>query len=155
MSERVFRCSGCCSLGGKGRLIGVYMAGALFALAWWFFVDGLCTSEPGLVGFEDWVGGILATLGMIVVNLIDKEALRGTDYDDRVPWRARLFLFIGFALMAGGFAGSVTVLVVKYTTKMDPVPYVGITDVVQTSLIMFSTAVLWLSQKDDDRLVLW
>ncbi|ORX60436.1 UPF0220-domain-containing protein [Hesseltinella vesiculosa] len=150
MSDRVFRCRGCCSLGDKGRLLGVYAAGALFAIAWWLFIDGLCTSESGLAGIEDWAGGIAATFGMIVINLIDKETLRGTDYDDRVPWRARLFLFFGFAFMAGGFAGSVAVLVVKYATKMDPVPYLGITDVAQTSLVMISTAVLWLSQSSEE-----
>ena len=46
---------------------------------------------------------------MIVINLIDKDRVRGEDGfgDSRAVWRARLFLFIGFALMAGGLAGSV------------------------------------------------
>jgi hypothetical protein len=43
------------------------------------------------------------------VNLIDKDRVRGEESygDPRAVWRARLFLFIGFALMAGGLAGSV------------------------------------------------
>jgi hypothetical protein len=45
---------------------------------------------------------------MLVVNFIDKDRIRGEEYgDSRAVWRARLFLFIGFALMAGGLAGSV------------------------------------------------
>ena len=46
---------------------------------------------------------------MIVINLIDKDRVQGhEDFGDaRAVWRARLFLFIGFALMAGGLAGSV------------------------------------------------
>lgn len=46
---------------------------------------------------------------MIVVNLIDKDRVRGEEGfgDSRAVWRARVFLFIGFALMAGGLAGSV------------------------------------------------
>ncbi|KAI8096970.1 uncharacterized protein BX664DRAFT_325299 [Halteromyces radiatus] len=148
----VFVCKGCFSFGGKGRTIGVYSAGALFAMAWWIFVDGLCTSETGLAGFEDWAGGITTTFGLIVISLIDKEALRGTDYDDHIPWRARLFLFLGFAFMAGGLAGSVAVLVVKYTSHMiePPVPYLGVADVLQTCLLMTSAAVLWVSQKETD-----
>lgn len=68
------------------------------------------------MSFSDWTPGICATLGMIVVNLIDKQMLRsdsdeGSSWDGSwgggVAWRARLFLFIGFALMAGGLAGSV------------------------------------------------
>jgi hypothetical protein len=46
---------------------------------------------------------------MLVVNLIDKDRVRGEDGfgDSSAIWRARLFLFISFALMAGGLAGSV------------------------------------------------
>ena len=46
---------------------------------------------------------------MLVVNLIDKDRVRGDEgfQDPKAVWRARLFLFIGFALMAGGLAGSV------------------------------------------------
>ena len=46
---------------------------------------------------------------MLVVNLIDKDRVRGEEGfgDSRAVWRARLFLFISFALMAGGLAGSV------------------------------------------------
>jgi hypothetical protein len=45
---------------------------------------------------------------MIIINLIDKDRIKGDDYGSAdAVWRARLFLFIGFALMAGGLAGSV------------------------------------------------
>jgi len=45
---------------------------------------------------------------MLIINLIDKDRIRGDDYGDSTAvWRARLFLFIGFAFMAGGLAGSV------------------------------------------------
>ncbi|KAI9274547.1 hypothetical protein BDA99DRAFT_497864 [Phascolomyces articulosus] len=141
----------CC--GTKGRQFGVYFAGMLFALGWWMFVDGLSFSSilpdrKAYAGFEDWAPGIVTTLGMFIVSLIDKEALRGSTFDEGIPWRARLFLFMGFAMMAGGFAGSVSVLVVKYIMHdLEPIDsYVGICAVVQCGLIMLSTAVLWISQ---------
>lgn len=48
-------------------------------------------------------------MGFFVINMIDKDRIRGEEGfgDSRAVWRARLFLFIGFALMAGGLAGSV------------------------------------------------
>jgi hypothetical protein len=60
------------------------------------------------VSFVDWIPGICSLLGYLVVNLIDKDRIRGDEGfgDSRAVWRARLFLFIGFALMAGGLAGS-------------------------------------------------
>ena len=61
------------------------------------------------VTFLDWLPGICSLLGMLVINLIDKDRVQGhEDFGDaRAVWRARLFLVIGFALMAGGLAGSV------------------------------------------------
>jgi hypothetical protein len=48
---------------------------------------------------------------MLIINVIDKDRIRGDDYgDSSAVWRARLFLFIGFAFMAGGLAGSVVSL---------------------------------------------
>ena len=70
------------------------------------------------VTFLDWLPGICSLLGMLVVNLIDKDRVQGNEDfgDSRAVWRARLFLFIGFALMAGGLAGSV----VRYLTLLFP-----------------------------------
>jgi len=61
-------------------------------------------------------------------------------------------LFLGFALMAGGLAGSVTVLVLKYVVHGYPFPtlYFGIANVVANGLIMLSSVVLWVSQNMED-----
>jgi len=56
---------------------------------------------PVHVTFVDWIPGICSLLGYLVINLIDKNRIRGDEGlgDLRAVWRA---LFIGFALMAGG-----------------------------------------------------
>ncbi|KAJ2962521.1 hypothetical protein NQZ79_g2353 [Umbelopsis isabellina] len=102
-------------LGEKQRAVGVYAAGAFFAIGWWAFIDAitLASKDPFKqvnIGFEDWISGILTTLGMLVINLIDKSSLHGETFSysgDSLVWKARLFLFVGFALIAGGLAGSV------------------------------------------------
>ncbi|KAJ7835434.1 hypothetical protein B0H14DRAFT_3871053 [Mycena olivaceomarginata] len=88
--------------------------------------------------FVDWIPGICSLLGFLVINLIDKDRVRGEDSfgDSRAVWRARLFLFLGFALMAGGFAGSVTVLF----------KYYGYANVGQNVALMISVIVLWMAQ---------
>lgn len=80
---------------------------------------------------------------MIVVNLIDKSVLAeaggfggfssGASWGgDSIQWRARLFLFVGFALLAGGLAGSITVLTIKYiiTSLPDTYDWYGFANVV-------------------------
>ena len=67
------------------------------------------TEAPVHVTFVDWIPGICSLLGYLIINLIDKDRIRGDVGfgDSSAVWRARLFLFIGFAFMAGGLAGSV------------------------------------------------
>jgi len=96
-----------------------------FALANWAFIDAVVLSAhahapwgppdapeappPVHVNFVDWVPGICSLLGYMIINLIDKDRVRGDESfgDSRAVWRARVVLFVGFALMAGGLAGSV------------------------------------------------
>lgn len=84
--------------------------------------DAPYDTVPVHVAFVDWLPGILSIFGLLIVNLIDKERLIGDGGafgDGGLVWRARLFLFMGFALMAGGLAGSV----VRPPTN----PFLGIT----------------------------
>ena len=62
------------------------------------------------IKFVDWVPCICSALGMLVINLIEKTRLSADSFSYSgagVAWKARLVLFLGFALMAGGLAGSV------------------------------------------------
>jgi hypothetical protein len=46
---------------------------------------------------------------MLVINSIDKARLSADSFSysgNGVAWKAKLVLFLGFALMAGGLAGS-------------------------------------------------
>lgn len=93
---------------------------------------------------------------MLVINSIEKSRLNAESFSysggPSVAWKARLVLFLGFALMAGGLAGSVAVLVLKYIVEQYEFEtmYFGIANVVANSLVMLSSAVLWVSQNMED-----
>jgi len=75
------------------------------------------------------------------INSIDKSRLSGDSYGytgTGVAWKARAILFVGFAFMAGGLAGSVTVLVLKYLIHDYPFPTLGfgVSNVVANALVM-------------------
>ncbi|KAI8318387.1 UPF0220-domain-containing protein [Martensiomyces pterosporus] len=135
------------------RDFGTYASGALFTLGWWFFVDGLVTARtteefPVKFGFEDWIPGILCTLGMLITNSIDLSLLRDDGFgygSSGLAGKAKLTLFIGIALLAGGVAGSIAILAIKYIVpQVDAsVMYIGFTNVIQTSSILLSSIVLW------------
>ena len=130
------------------RTAGVYLAGALvppsyftracnsmmliqvqqFSLGFFFFVDASTYSHSHLNGgnihikFVDWIPGICSALGMLVINSIEKTRLSADSYSysgTGVAWKARLVLFLGFALMAGGLAGSVVLLSFAISSPVD------------------------------------
>jgi len=88
---------------------------AQFSLGFFFFIDASAYSHSRNasdvhINFVDWIPGICSVLGMLVINSIDKSRLSADSFSysgNGVAWKARLVLFLGFALMAGGLAGSV------------------------------------------------
>ena len=99
------------------------------------------SDPPTHITFVDWIPGICSALGMLVINSIDKSRLSADSFSysgNGVAWKARLVLFLGFALLAGGLAGSVTVLVLKYVVReyVWPTLWMGVGNVVANGLVM-------------------
>lgn len=99
--------------------------------------------------FIDWIPAIFSALGMLIVNSIDKTRLSADNFSysgDGVAWKARVVLFMGFAAMAGGLAGGVTVMVLKYIVPSYPFPtlWFGVANVIANTLVSLRYAVLLL-----------
>jgi len=130
-------------------------------LGFFFFIDAAAYSHSSKNGsdlhinFVDWIPGICSALGMLVINSIDKSRLSADSFSysgNGVAWKARLVLFLGFALLAGGLAGSVTVMVLKYVVQdaVWPTLWFGVGNVIANTCIMLSSAVLWVAQNMED-----
>lgn len=87
-----------------------------FSLGLFFLIDASAYSASPRNGstvhvkFVDWIPGICSALGMLVINSIEKSRLSADSFSysgTGVAWKARFVLFLGFALLAGGLAGSV------------------------------------------------
>jgi len=68
---------------------------------------------------------------MLFINSIEKTRLAADSFSysgSGVAWKARVVLFLGFAFLAGGLAGGVCVLVLKYVVPSVPWPtmYMGV-----------------------------
>ncbi|CAG8570179.1 24415_t:CDS:2 [Cetraspora pellucida] len=141
------------------RGIALYVAGILFGIGWWGFICALI--YPAIdnhkdnifsaISFEDYICGILSTIGMIIASSVDRSILNDGVYlhSTKVLWKARLLLFLGFTLLACGLCGSVAVFVFKYTLdgmKVDRF-YFGIAIIAQNACIMISSIALLISQR--------
>jgi hypothetical protein len=107
------------------------------------------------ISFIDWIPLICSALGMLVINSIEKSRLSADSFSysgNGVAWKARTVLFLGFALLAGGLAGSITVMVLKYVSEGYDYKtmYMGVANVVSNGLVMLSSVALWVSQNMED-----
>jgi len=142
------------------RSAGVYTAGALFSLSFFILLDASVWSKNKNasdihMNFVDWLPLIFSSLGMLIINSIEKTRLSADSYSysgNGVAWKARVVLFLGFASLAGGMAGGVTVLVLKYVVPgaVWPTLYMGVANCMANGLVMLSSVVLWISQNMED-----
>src|SRR3954469_5586362 len=93
------------------------------------------------INFIDWLPLIFSSLGMLIINSIEKTRLSADSFSysgSGVAWKARVVLFLGFASLAGGMAGGVTVLVLKYVVSgtVWPTLYMGVANVLANGLVM-------------------
>lgn len=95
--------------------------------------------------FIDWIPVIFSVLGMLIVNSIDKTRLSEDSYSggDGAAWKARVVLFMGFAAIAGGLAGGVTVMVLKYFVPQYTFPtlWFGVANVIANILVSLRYAI--------------
>lgn len=146
----------------SARSLGVYASGALFSLAFFSILDASVWSKSAHNGsdihvtFIDWLPLIFSALGMLIINSIEKTRLSADSYSysgNGVAWKARVVLFLGFASLAGGVAGGIAVLVLKYIIVEDVgarTVMMGTSNVISNGLVMLSTVVLWISQNMED-----
>ena len=92
------------------------------------------------IAFTDWLPLIFSTLGMLIINSVEKQRLSSDSWSysgSGVAWKARVVLFLGFAALAGGMAGCVTVFVLKFIVKGVAMPALGmgIENVVANALV--------------------
>lgn len=149
------------------RTLGVYLSGIFYALGVWLFLDAVLFSKhvngsDVHLTFIDWIPIICSTLGMLIVNSIEKNRLMqlngshgafANDMNDQMAWQARSVLFLGFALLAGGLAGSIVVLIIKFLVKdytSYPTVGMGINNVLGNGFIVLSCIVLWIAQTVED-----
>ncbi|ANB13133.1 Vps68p [Sugiyamaella lignohabitans] len=165
MSERLFRFYLPRISSTTLRAGGVYLAGALYSAGFYAMLDSALFSSHGNastvhVKFADWLPFILSSLGMLVINTVEKSRLTSESfsfgssdgYSSSADWQAKVILFLGFALLAGGLSGSVVVLILRYVVPNYPMPTIGmgISNVVSNAAVTLSCISLWLAQNLED-----
>ncbi|KAI1814762.1 UPF0220-domain-containing protein [Poronia punctata] len=143
------------------RNAGIYSAGGLFSLAFYVLIDAAVWSHSPLnssdvhVTFIDWLPFIFSSLGMIIINSVEKARLSADSFSysgSGVAWKARVVLFLGFAALAGGMAGAGVVFALKFAVQgvKWPMLGMGVENIVANALVGVSATILWVSQNMED-----
>lgn len=104
-----------------------------YSLAFYVMLDAAVWSKSANasdvhVKFVDWLPLVFSSLGMLIINSVEKQRLSADSFSysgSGVAWKARVVLFLGFAALAGGMAGGVTVFVLKYVVPGVEMPALG------------------------------
>ncbi|ORX54726.1 UPF0220-domain-containing protein [Piromyces finnis] len=145
-------------LPSRSTIVG-YTSGILFTVGWWFFFDGLIYSKYNnfenekhvSIGIWDWLPGIISTLALIIINLINQEALNG-DGDYEYSRDAKLCAFIGVSLALAALGSSLTIFIMEYVIPHldSQAIYCGSTIVIQNVLIFVSSMVFWFGRNSEE-----
>lgn len=119
-----------------------------FSIAFYVMLDSAVWSKSPRNGsdvhvkFVDWLPFVFSSLGMLIINSVEKQRLSADSFSysgSGVAWKARVVLFLGFAALAGGMAGGVTVFVLKFVVPSVAMPALGmgIENVVSNALVGF------------------
>ncbi|KAJ9459559.1 Transmembrane protein 50-like protein [Diplonema papillatum] len=128
-------------------------AGVLFSVGWWWFIDGLIIANQGdhHFTFVTWIPGLLSTLGLIGVNMLNPADLRedGLGGDDEVT-RAKVFFFISWLFIFGGLVAAVWICLSDYSQESTSSNYPGVAIIMQTVVITFASVVFWMRRSGQD-----
>jgi hypothetical protein len=99
-------------------LIAAGVAGALFSSAWWIFIDAFASAQknndPQPFLFLFLLPGLFATLGLMLINLVDwsklSEGQSGFSGED-LTGRSRCFLFTGVLVAFAAFGVSIWIMI--------------------------------------------
>lgn len=128
-------------------------AGALFGAGWWCFIDAIVFSKAILnekVPFVFWVPGVIATIAMVMINLVSREQLNSDDSssDEDSDTKQRCWLFVSY-LVAFGSVGGAGAVFVKAVTNHDHVG-LGVGVLLQAGFVLCSALLFWAFRSPSD-----
>eukprot|EP00992_Anisonema_acinus_P006183 TRINITY_DN19956_c0_g1_i1.p1 TRINITY_DN19956_c0_g1~~TRINITY_DN19956_c0_g1_i1.p1 ORF type:complete len:157 (-),score=45.91 TRINITY_DN19956_c0_g1_i1:74-493(-) len=125
-----------------------YISGALFAAAWWLFVDGwvVYSKDNSGAGFDFvmWLPGLLGTLGFVMINMTTPSDLSNSsavDFD-RNPNTTKICFFFSVLVAFISIIAAIWILADKSMGKGWP----GIALILQSILLLGSGLAFWFGR---------
>lgn len=141
--------------GVNARKISVSISGVLFGLGILLFLDCMLYSkfanESSIrFSFVDWIPILFVLSGMFLMTSIGRGRLAELSFSNgsfigggHKNWQVEFLLFMSVAQIGGGYAGSISLYLIKYMGQ--PVGQMGVYNVLSNTLIVASSLILLTS----------
>eukprot|EP00667_Euglena_gracilis_P022970 EG_transcript_25769 len=121
-----------------------YLSGALFASAWWLFVDGWVTFE-GKYTFMMWLPGMLGTFAFIMVNMTKPGELNQTNiFDESNANSIKVWFFFSILVSFASIIAAIWITVAADSLRDKQ--YSGVTLILQSISLLMSSLVFWFGR---------
>ena len=124
---------------------GSGLAGALFGLGWFFFIDALVVT-PSKVGFVNYLPGLAASLALLLINAVRLDEIESVDpWDDEgVYCRSRVWLLLSYLVCGGSIAGATVIMIASGGGG------IGLAAVIQVACILGGALLFFVSRSEGE-----
>mmetsp|Transcript_14679 Transcript_14679/g.51109 ORF Transcript_14679/g.51109 Transcript_14679/m.51109 type:complete len:152 (-) Transcript_14679:125-580(-) len=120
------------------------IAGVVFGLAWWIYIDGAASGSGNAVADKaagyHWLPGLGCTIAFVMINGMKWEEL--SDDTPAVATRARCFLISAMIIALGCIAASLFIMVEVFIRDDAATQWTGIAVFIQCLLIFVSAFIM-------------
>jgi Uncharacterised protein family (UPF0220) len=130
-----------------GKKYGTGLAGAVFAMGWFFFLDAVVTAPADAkIGFTKYLPGLAATFALILINSVRLDEISSVDpWDDEgVYCRSRVWLLVAYVVCALAIGGATVTMLTAGASG------VGIASVVQVASILGGALLFFVSRSEGE-----
>ena len=141
-------------MGKTTNLIVSGVSGLLFAAGWWIFIDGSAyrhkfTDSAG--PFMFYLPGILATIGLFILNNLDKKLFQEGGWGDEAETWEKILIVISVMLHLAAIIACIWVYAARKGDRdIWEKKWQGISSIIQTFLIVISSCVWRFLWKDNE-----
>eukprot|EP00053_Salpingoeca_punica_P024982 m.15365 g.15365 ORF g.15365 m.15365 type:complete len:173 (+) comp7370_c0_seq1:75-593(+) len=133
--------------------ISSVVAGILFAVGWWFMIDG---TVNGHIKDVHQLCGVGSTIGLFMINAVSATQMDADNYTEGKcgPTGVRLWLFLGLMISFGSMIGAIWLFAEKYSSKEtgsgQDLTYSGAALFLQNALIFIGSLIFKFGRNDAD-----
>jgi len=139
------------------EMVFSYISGALFAIAWWIFIDATVYEKhigdtAGELNGYYYIPGIASTIALVMINAISWNDLNDTGFlsGESVSSKARVWMLFSFIVAFAGICAAIWLGIAHWFQQNVMSDWGGAALIIQNILIFISAMFFRFSKPEND-----